>query len=122
MPLYSTETAHAGEFIVSEGNGSISREKEIVITGQNLVAGAVVGRITASGKLTELAPAAIDGSEAAAGVLFDAVDASTADQPGVNIARLAEVNDAELTWPAGITAPEKAAAIAELAALNIIVR
>jgi Bacteriophage lambda head decoration protein D len=41
---------YAGEFVVSEGNGSISRESITVLSGQNLVAAAVLGKITASGK------------------------------------------------------------------------
>ena len=60
--------------------------------------------------------------EAAAGILYDAVDASTADAEGVAIVRLAEVNAAELVWPAGITGPEQTTALGELAALSIIAR
>jgi hypothetical protein len=36
----------------------------------------------------------VDGSEAAAGILYDAVDASAADAEGVAIVRLAEVKQA----------------------------
>jgi hypothetical protein len=35
------------------------------------------------------------------------VDASAADTEGVAIVRLAEVNAAELVWPAGISGPEQ---------------
>ena len=122
MPLHSTEGMHAGEFIISEGNGSISRGTGTVLSGENLVAGAVVGKITTTGKYVELNPGATNGSEAAAAILFDAVDASAADTDGVLMERLCEVNGAEITWPTGITANEKDAAIAELAALNILVR
>ena len=97
------EGRYAGEFVVSEGNGKISRETITVLSGQNLEAGAVLGKVTASGKYKALDPAAVDGSEAAAGILYDAVDASAADAEGVAIVRLAEVNAAELVWPAGIT-------------------
>lgn len=41
-----TETTHAGGFILSEANGNLSRENGILITGQNLNAGAVLGQIT----------------------------------------------------------------------------
>jgi hypothetical protein len=116
------EGRYAGEFIVSEGNGKISRETITVLSGQDLGAGAVLGKVTASGKYKALDPAAVDGSEAAAGILFDAVDASTADAEGVAIVRLAEVNAAELVWPASITGPEQATALGELAAVNIIAR
>jgi hypothetical protein len=110
------EGRYAGEFIVSEGNGKISRETITVLSGEILEAG------TASGKYKVLDPAAVDGSEVAAGILYDAVDASAADAEGVAIVRLAEVNAAELVWPAGITGPEQTTALGELAALNIIAR
>lgn len=41
-----TEGRHAGEFIVSEGNGLISREEITVNAGESLVAGQVLGEIT----------------------------------------------------------------------------
>jgi predicted small secreted protein len=86
------EGRYAGEFVVSEGNGKISRETITVLSGETLEAGAVLGKVTASGKYKVLDPAAVDGSEAAAGILYDAVDASAADAEGVAIVRLAEVN------------------------------
>jgi hypothetical protein len=121
MPVL-TEGRYAGEFVVSEGNGRISRETITVLSGETLEAGAVLGKVTASGKYKALDPAAVDGSEAAAGVLYGAVDASAADAEGVAIMRLAEVNGAELVWPAGITAGQKTTALGQLAALNVIAR
>jgi hypothetical protein len=55
-------------------------------------------------------------------VLYDAVDASAADAEGAAIVRLAEVNAAELVWPAGITAPQQTTALGQLRALTIIAR
>ena len=115
-----TEGRHAGEFVVAEGNGSISRETITVLSGETLEAGTVLGKVTASGKYKALDPAAVDGSEAAAGVLYGGVDASVADAEGVAIVRLAEVHAGELVWPDGITAGEKITALSELAALTII--
>ena len=93
-----------------------------MLSGQNLQAGAVLGKVTASGKYKALDPAAADGSQSAAGILYDAVDASAADAEGVAVVRLAEVNSAELVWPAGITGGQKTTALGQLAALNIIAR
>jgi hypothetical protein len=121
MPELS-EGRYAGEFIVSEGNGSISRETITVLSGEALEAAAVLGRVTASGKYKALDPAALDGSEAAAGILYGAVDASAADAEGVAIVRLAEVNAAELVWPDGITGGQKTTAVGQLASQNIIAR
>ncbi len=210
------ETNHAGGFLVSEGNGSISREAITVLSGQNLQAGAVLGKVATastgtptadagntgdgtigavtvgakgkvgtykvtciepavdggtftvedpdgkeigvakvgsafskgglgftiadgaadfaagdsfdivvaegSGKYKELDPAATDGSDVAAGILYDALDASSADAAGVGIVRNAEVNAAELVWKTGMTAGEIATATEGLAALEIIAR
>src|SRR5262245_16758545 len=40
-----TEGQHAGEFVVSLAPKTLSREKIVVLSGQNLKAGAVVGRV-----------------------------------------------------------------------------
>ena len=106
----------------SNANRRISRETITVLSGETLEAGAVLGKVTASGKCKAIDPAAVDGSEVAAGILYDAVDASAADAEGVAIMRLAEVNAAELVWPEGITGGEQTTALGELAALNIIAR
>lgn len=117
-----TEGRHPAEYILSEANGYRTREVGTLLTGNKLVPGTVLGRITASGKLTVLTPGASDGSQTAAGVLYDNVDATAADKPAVYHARDAEVNGLALTWPVGISAPNKTAAITALAALGIIVR
>lgn len=40
-----TEEQHAGEFIVTEANGSLSRESATILSGQNLKAGHVLGKV-----------------------------------------------------------------------------
>lgn len=110
-----TEARRTGEFILAEGNGTISREAVTVVSGQNLAAGTVVGKITGSGKYKAYDANNTDGSEVAAGILYEAVDASLADAPGVIIARHAEVAEVHLT---GIDAGGKT----QLAALGIVVR
>ena len=75
-----------------------------------------------SGKYTGFDPDATDGSHVAVAVLFDNARAASADVRGVIVARLAEVKAAELVWPAGITDAQKTAALASLAAVNIIAR
>lgn len=74
------------------------------------------------GNYEQLDEAEDDGAQNAAGILWDAVDASAADATGAMVARDAEVVDGELTWPTGISAGDKAVAEAELAALGIVVR
>ena len=120
-----TEGRHAAEFLVSEANHTRSRETITVKSGENLVAGQLIElsgseAVAASGDLES------DGTltTALVGILFDNVDATDAAVAGcVYIARDAEVNDAELTYPTESTAGgEKAACIASLKALGIIVR
>ena len=112
-----TEGKHTAEFLLSEGNGSISREQaEIDATGATLEAGTVLGKITATGKL-----AAYDNTDTttglgtAVGILYaNAADAAPAGQV-TYIARSAEVIGDALT---GLDT----AAATDLAALGIVIR
>jgi hypothetical protein len=207
-----TEGNYAGEHIASEASGTRSREVITVVSGQNLAAGTVLGKIrgTASAaalgsnsgsgtigtitlgagalegayKLTIIEPASnagnfvvedplgriighgtvavafsagglgftladatdfvagdsftitvaagtkyakfdedgTNGTEVAVAVLFDTVDASSADKPGVAHVRDCEVKSAKLTWGNAPDTNEKAAALASLASLGIIAR
>ena len=121
MPV-KTESNYLGDWLKFEEDNLYSRDEATVASGQNLATGTVIGVITASGKVTQLAPGASDGSQNAAGVLLNAVDASTGDKPGVIIARHAICSDKGLVWPGSITGPQKAAAISQLKALGILVR
>lgn len=121
MPVQS-ESNYLGDWLKFEEDNLFSRDEVTVISGQNLGTGTVIGKITASGKITQLAPGASDGSENAAGVLLLPVDATTGDQAGVIIARHALCSDNGLVWPAGITGPQKTAAINQLKVLGILVR
>lgn len=50
------------------------------VTGENFVAGTVLGKITASGKLKKVDSTASDGSQKIYGILLEDIDASTADK------------------------------------------
>lgn len=116
-----TEKTSTAEALISEANGHRSRENVTVVSGQNLKACQIVGKVTASAKYAAYDNAASDGSEVAAGMLLEAVDASAADKAGAIIARDAEVDADLLNWgtnnAAGITAGKT-----DLASLNIRVR
>ena len=118
-----SENRRTGEYQVSEANRDRSRDNIVVASGSGkLIAGTVLARITASGKLVPLAPGATDGSQIAVAVLYGAVDATSADAKGVAHVRDCEVNLNELVWPAGITTVQQTAAITALAAVGIICR
>ncbi|MGQ2942921.1 MAG: head decoration protein [Blastomonas fulva] len=116
------EGRHAGEFIGELAMGiGYHTETVTVLSGQNLVAGAVVGKQTSGGKYVAYDNAGTDdGRRAVAGILFDNVNASGADAVGVVMVRgPAIVNKNDLVWAAGIDAAEQAAAITALMALGI---
>ena len=122
MPVI-TEGMNLGDLLKYEAPNLYSRDQATVASGQNLTLGAVVGIVAATGKVKALDPAATDGSQLAAGVLLEPVDATAGDRDdGILLARHAIVADSALVWPAGITNAEKAAAIAELKAIGILVR
>ncbi|MCI1192348.1 head decoration protein [Calidifontimicrobium sp. SYSU G02091] len=118
-----TEGLNLGDLLKYEAPNLYSRDQVTVGAGQNLPLGAVVGLVTATGKVKRLDPSATDGSQVAAGVLMQAVDATLIDrEDGLMLARHAIVADHALAWPAAITASEKQAAIAQLKSLGILVR
>lgn len=80
-----------------------------VVTGQNLAALAVVGRVTASGKLKVWNPAGSDGSEKAIGILVHAIDATSADKDAT-IYNGGSFNIDALVWPGGTTTAQKVGA------------
>lgn len=67
-------------------------------------------------------PDATDGSQHAAAILYDAVDASEAAKAGVAIERMAVVGASALTWAEGISAGAKAAAVARLAEQHLLIQ
>lgn len=111
-----------GHFIAGEANFWRSRQHDVLAAGQALVAGTVLGRITASKKVTAHTPGASDGSQNAMGILFEDTDATAEDRRVVVLARDFEADGQVLTWAAGISAPNQATATAALLALGIVVR
>lgn len=109
------ESVHTGEYIVSEGNGSISREAITVAAGEVIPAGQVLGIKTGTGEYAPYNSAANDGTEVAAGILYASLPASDKPRRGVATVRLAEVAAERMT---GLDD----AGIADLKTRNIIVR
>jgi len=115
-----TETIHAGEHLLSEGNGNISRESIVIASGANvLLPGTALGKITASGKYIAYDDSASDGSEVAAGILFDGVDASSADQDAVAHVRDCVIAKADITWA---VPGDETSGTADLLVNHVIVR
>ncbi len=110
------EGRHTGEYLVSEADGTLSRE-EVTVTqaGTALVSGTVMSKLTATGKYVPYDDVGTDGSEVAAGVLYTSCVSATGDRKAVVHVRNCEVFGAALTG-------SNAGAVADLKALNVIVR
>ncbi|GGB94848.1 hypothetical protein GCM10011363_09360 [Marivita lacus] len=119
-----SEPKHAGGFLVWEVLRDYTRETVTLASGAGkLPAGTVLGKITTGGKYTTLAPAASNGSQTAAGILWAEVDAASADAPGVVLLRgPAIVNRHEIGFPEDATEGQITTATTALAALGIILR
>ncbi len=110
------ESPHAGGFIVSEANGNRSRAQGTIEAAVGpLDAGAVLD-LDSPGVYIEHVPS----TGTAVAILIWGVDAL--ENEVAIIVRDAEVNAAEIVWPAGISGANIALAVIELAAVGIIVR
>ena len=118
------QPATMGDVLKYEVNPNFTRESVTLLAGINYPVGAVLGRITASGKHKLATSGGSDGAQTAAAVLLYAVDATDADATGIVIARgPAIVAKAILVFDATVDDGAKIATKhGQLAALGIIPR
>lgn len=114
-------------FVLSEGNGHISRDVITILSGSGVLdPGTVLGMVTASKKYVVSPNAEVvgkEGAETAKAVLAYGVDATSADVEAVVIARQAEVKKPMLIVDASVNdATKLAAKYTQLAAAGIIAR
>ena len=123
MPVL-TEPPSMGDVLKYEVNPNYTREVITLLIGTNYPSGAVLGRITASGKYTLSAATGADGAQTASAVLLYAVDATLADTTGIVIARgPAIVSRAGLAYDATVDDGAKITTkIGQLAAVGIVAR
>lgn len=101
FPGFSTSAAH-------DPNGLFASEAPVyirpitLVSGQNLPAGAVLGRITTGGKFALSVATASDGSQTPVAVLLGAVDASAGDKSAL-AAFTGGFKQDRLTWGDGHT-------------------
>lgn len=122
-----SEGKYSSEVLLSEGNGTISREVVTVVSGTGVVkVGDVLGKITSSGKYEKSAVKLSQndpGSGDAVAVAITSCDATSADAKCVVAARHAEVNSNLLSYASDVNdATKKAAKHTMLAGVGIIVR
>lgn len=94
---YTPKEIIAGDFPLVTRSG-------VLAAGQNLKRGAVLGRITASGKLVLSASAASDGSQGVFAVLADEEADATAGDVGITFYVTGQFYAPNLTFGAGHTA------------------
>jgi len=75
---YSTQGAYSPDSLLA-GETNLVTRKGTLISGENLVRGALLGKITSGGKLNLSLSAAVDGSEVPFGILAEDADASAGD-------------------------------------------
>ena len=123
MPVL-TEPPSMGDVLKYEVNPNYTREVITLLIGTNYPSGAVLGRITASGKSTLSAATGADGAQVAVAVLLYPVNATLADAVGIVVARGPSiVSRAGLAYEGTVNDAAKITAkIAQLAAVGIIAR
>jgi len=123
MPVL-TEPPSMGEVLKYEVNPNYTRELVTLLAGSAYPVGAVLGRITASGKYKMATSGGSDGAQTATAVLLYAVDATLADATGIVFARgPAIVSRAGLAYDATVDDAAKITTkIGQLAAAGIVAR
>jgi hypothetical protein len=118
------QPATMGDVLKYEVNPNYTRETVTLLAGMSYPVGAVLGRITASGKHTLSPDTGADGSETATAVLLYAVDATLADAVGIVVVRgPAIVSRAALAYDGSVDDAGKITTkLGQLAALGIIPR
>jgi hypothetical protein len=119
-----TQPPTMGDVLKYELNPNFTRETVTLLAGTSYPVGAVLGRVTASGKYKLATSGGSDGAQTAAAVLLYAIDASAADAEAVVIARgPAIISKAALVFDASVDdAAKTATKHGQLAAIGIIPR
>lgn len=89
--------------LIANNSGLLFPRKGTLLSGQNLLRGALVGKVTATGKYVLSLAASSDGSQAPIGVLVHDTDASAGDVEALVYDR-GDFNQAAMTFGAGHTA------------------
>lgn len=116
--VLSVQRNTLGDLLIQEVE-HLTRE-DGVYHGSDIVFGQVLAEV--GGKYVAYNTAGADGSEVAVAVAAKDYAAAAGDLNGYAIRRLGVVNAELLVWPAGITAPQKAAALASLRAQHILTK
>jgi len=119
-----TQPPSMGDVLKYELNPNFTRETITLLAGTAYPVGAVLGRITASGKYKLATSGGSDGAQTAAAVLIYAVDATAADASGLVVMRgPAIISKAALVFDATVDdAAKTITKHGQLTALGIVPR
>ena len=119
-----TQAPSQGDVVKFQFDPNYTNEAITLLLGTNYKSGAVLGKITASGKYKLAVVGAVDGSAVAVAVLLNPSDATLADTTGIILARgPAVVSKAALVFDVSVnTVPLTATKYAELTAVGIVPR
>ena len=118
------QPATMGDVLKYEVNPNYTRETVTLLAGTPYPVGAVLGKITVSGKYKLATSGGSDGAQTASAVLLYAVDATLADAVGIVVARGPSiVSRAGLAYDATVDDGAKITTkLGQLAAIGIIAR
>lgn len=99
---FKTEGTYVPDALIAGNAHLLAGRKVTIISGQNLVRGTVLGRITSGGKYNKSLSAASDGSQTPDLILAEDCDASAGDQQALAYSR-GDFNAGALTLGASHT-------------------
>jgi len=105
QPPSSSQEVHTRDDLIA-GDFPIITDEVILFAGQNRTRGAVLGRITATGKYVHVDDSAVDGSEVARAVLIEDTDATAADKTNTPVYFSGEFNVNKLNFGGGDVAAD----------------
>lgn len=101
QPRFKSEGTYTPDELVV--GGPIKTDSAVLVSGQNLTRGTLLGKITTGGKLTTSLSASSDGSQTPYAILAEDCDASSGDKP-CSIYIAGEFNQNSITFGTGHTA------------------
>lgn len=101
MTASSAVETYSPDDMLANSEG-VKTDTGTLVSGQNLARGAVVGRITASGKFTLCNSGAADGSQTPVAIIAEAMDASGGDKT-CQLYTGGCFRDSALTWHGSFT-------------------
>jgi hypothetical protein len=113
LATFSTEGIYVPDNLVANEPALLLSEKGTLLSGQNLKRGALLGRITAGGKLMLSLSASGDGSQNPMAILAEDCDASAGDKECLYYVR-GDFNDFAVTFGTGHTAASTKAALRDI--------